>query len=86
MDISAFTSAFATMAVPALSDLIILEKPSQSQEFSFSPFACRSKHSEIEAGKRSLFKPIYLFRKLGTKLWQMLHFPAVFFAKASRYD
>ena len=26
------------MSVPALSGLIVLEKPSQSQEFSFSPF------------------------------------------------
>ena len=27
------------MSVPALSDLIVLEKPSQSQEFSFSPLS-----------------------------------------------
>ena len=41
---------------------------SQSHEFSFSPFVRRSKHSGIKAGKRSLFNPIYLLRKLGTKL------------------
>ena len=56
------------MSVPALSDLIVLEKSSQSQEFYFSRFVGRSKHSGIEAGKRSLFKPIDLFRMLGTKL------------------
>ena len=56
------------MSVPALSDLIALEKPSESQEFYFSPFVGQSKHSGIEAGRRSLFKPIYMFRKLGTKL------------------
>ena len=56
-----------------LFDLIVLEKPSQSQEFSFSPFLVRDKHSGIEAVKRSFFKPIYWFRKLGTKLWQISH-------------
>ena len=56
--------AFISMSVPALSDLIVLEKPSQSQEISFSLFVNRSKHSGIEAGKTSLFEPIYLFRKL----------------------
>ena len=56
------------VCVPDLSDLI-LEKPSQFQEFSFSLFVGRSKHSGIEAGRRSLFKLFYLFRKLGTKLW-----------------
>ena len=64
------------MSVPALSDLIVLEKPSQSQEIFFSPFVDRSKHSGIEAGKSSLFKPIYLFRKLETKLfWKSLSRP-----------
>ena len=47
-------------------------------EVSFSPFAGRSKHSGIEAGKRSLFKPIYLFRRLGTKLWLISHSPQYF--------
>ena len=61
------------MSVPALSDLIVLEKPSQSQGIFFSPFIDRSKHSGIEAGKSRLFKPIYLFRKLETKLfWKSL--------------
>ena len=67
------------MSVPALSDLIVLEKPSQSQEIFFSLFVDRSKHSGIEAGKSSLFKPIYLFRKLETKLfWKSLSRSPIF--------
>ena len=71
--------AFISMSVPALSDLIVLEKPSQSQEIFFSLFVDRSKHSGIEAGKSSLFKPIYLFRKLEAKLfWKSLSRSPIF--------
>ena len=53
------------MSVPALSDLIVLEKPSQSQEFFFSPFVDRGKHSRIEAEKRSL-----LGRSISSENWE----------------
>ena len=56
------------MSVPPLSDLIVLEKPSQSQEFSFST-ACRSKQTLWNRGWKKEFVQANLFvQKAGNKI------------------